>query len=98
MERAFDFVAHEGKLVYIGLVQDDITFHDPDFHKKELTLLSSRNALSSDFKQIIDAAERGEIDPTSWITHRCSFDDMITQFEHWTKPATKVVKAIIELD
>lgn len=70
MENAVDYVGHGGKLVYIGLFQGEISIPDPEFHKKELTILASRNALSSDFNQIIQAIEEGKIDITPWITHR----------------------------
>lgn len=97
MGKAFEYVAHGGKLVFIGLFQGDLTFHDPYFHKKELTLMASRNALSSDFKQIIKAIETGEIDTTPWITHRVKFDNMIAEFSQWLKPESKVIKAMVEL-
>lgn len=97
MKQAFSYVAHGGKLVYIGLFQGDISFHDPYFHKKELTLMGSRNALSADFKQIIRQIEEGKIDTNSWITHRAGFEEMINVFEEWTKPESKVIKAMVEL-
>lgn len=97
MEKAFDFVGHGGRLVYVGLVQGEISFHDPDFHKKELTLLASRNALASDFKQIIRSVEDGVIDTNPWITHRAPFDDMIDEFDKWMKPESGVIKAMVEL-
>src|SRR5205807_4038372 len=37
MMGAFQYVASGGRLVYVGLVLADITFHDPDFHRKEIT-------------------------------------------------------------
>lgn len=98
MENAFDLVAHGGTLVYIGLFQGDVTFHDPLFHKKELTLMASRNALASDFRQIIRSVEEGRIDTNPWITHRTTFDDMIGQFDHWLEPEAKVIKAMVEID
>jgi alcohol dehydrogenase len=98
MQRTFSYAAHGGKIIFIGLFQGDITFHDPDFHKKELTLLASRNALSSDFEQIILSIEKGIIDTSPWTTHRVHFDDMIEQFDNWTKPESNVIKAMVELD
>ncbi len=97
MEAAFNYVAHGGKLVYIGLIQGDITFHDPDFHKKELTVMASRNALASDFEQIIHAMEEGHINIDPWITHQANFEDMIEQFDEWLKPGSNVIKAMVEL-
>ncbi|HEY1216081.1 MAG TPA: zinc-binding alcohol dehydrogenase family protein, partial [Bryobacteraceae bacterium] len=52
MTDAFGLVAHGGKLVYVGLVKADITFHDPEFHKRELTLMGSRNATLEDFEHV----------------------------------------------
>lgn len=97
MEKAFQYVAHGGKLVYIGLFQGDVSFHDPLFHKKELTLLASRNALASDFEQIIQSVERGDIDTDPWITHRTDFDNMIEEFDNWLKPESGVIKAMVEM-
>lgn len=49
MINAFDYVSHGGKLIYVGLVNETISFFHPDFHAKELSLLASRNALKKDF-------------------------------------------------
>src|SRR5699024_12626121 len=97
MEQAFDFVAHGGRLVYIGLFQGEVTFHDPNFHKKELTLMASRNALAADFKQIIRSIEEGTINTDPWITHRATFDTMIQEFDSWLDPESNVIKTIVEL-
>jgi len=70
MMGAFEYVAHGGRLIFVGLFQGDVTFNDPNFHKRELTLLSSRNALPEDFTLIIGLIEAGRIDTTPWITHR----------------------------
>lgn len=40
MTDAFQYVAHGGSLLYVGLVNDHIHFSDPDFHKKEITLMA----------------------------------------------------------
>lgn len=97
MENTFNLVAHGGVLVFIGLFQGNVTFHDPSFHKKELTLMASRNALASDFKQIIRSVENGRIDTDPWITHRTSFENMIDQFDSWLKPESNVIKAMVEI-
>jgi 2-desacetyl-2-hydroxyethyl bacteriochlorophyllide A dehydrogenase len=98
MMQSFSFPSHGGKLVFIGLFQGDVSFHDPSFHRKELTLLSSRNALGAEFEEIIKLLEEGKINTSPWITHRTKFKNVIDQFEHWTKPETGVIKAMIEMD
>lgn len=97
MHAAFDYPAPGGRLIFVGLVQADISFHDPHFHRRELTVLSSRNALPNDFKQIIRQIEDGKIDTGPWITHRAALADVPGLFESWTKPETGVIKAMIEV-
>ena len=97
MERSFNLVAHGGRYVLVSLVQDNIIFFDPDFHRRELTLLSSRNATRQDMEHIVRSLEAGKIDGTSFITHRVSLDQVISQFESWLKPETGVIKAVVEL-
>jgi len=98
MEKAFDYVAHGGRLVFVGLFQGDVTFSDPDFHKKELTLMASRNALSAEFDQIIHAIEENEIDTSSWITHRTNFGSLADTFEQWLNADELVIKAMAEFE
>jgi len=97
MAAAFDFPAHGGRLVFVGLFQGDVSFHDPNFHRRELSLLASRNALPADFTRIIHLLEGGRIDTKPWITHRATFDDVVMKFPEWTKPETGVIKAMIEM-
>ncbi|MCU6798184.1 zinc-binding alcohol dehydrogenase family protein [Paenibacillus sp. WQ 127069] len=97
MMDAFTYVSHGGRLVYVGLVKADIAFNDPDFHKKELTLMSSRNATREDFDTVIQAVRDGAVDIDRYITHRVRFDHMIDEFEKWYDPANGVIKAIVEL-
>ncbi|MES2462632.1 MAG: zinc-binding alcohol dehydrogenase family protein [Armatimonadota bacterium] len=96
MNRAFDYVAPGGRLIFVGLFQGNVTFSDPDFHRKELTILATRNALPADFKNIIGWIESGAIDTGNWVTHRAPFSDVPAAFNGWTKPQSGVLKAIIE--
>ncbi|WP_422660541.1 zinc-binding alcohol dehydrogenase family protein [Paenibacillus sp. EC2-1] len=97
MEGAFRFVAHGGTLVYVGLVKNDISFNDSEFHKREMTLMGSRNATREDFNQVFEALQTGEIDINRYITHRAGFHEVISRFKDWLDPASKVIKVMIEL-
>ncbi|MBN2984527.1 MULTISPECIES: zinc-binding alcohol dehydrogenase family protein [Cohnella] len=97
MTNSFQWAAHGGKLVFVGLVKADIAFSDPEFHKRELTLMGSRNATSEDFDAVVEAVKSGGASAERYITHRAPFADMIGQFEHWLKPESKVIKAMVEL-
>ena len=97
MAVAFGYPAHGGRLVFVGLFQGDLTFHDPDFHKRELTVLASRNAHPADFPRIIGLIEAGRIDTAPWITHRASLEGTPAEFPSWTDPETGVIKAMISI-
>ncbi|HZZ19296.1 MAG TPA: zinc-binding alcohol dehydrogenase family protein [Opitutaceae bacterium] len=97
MMSAFEFPAQGGRMVFVGLFQGEVTFNDPNFHRRELTLMASRNALPSDFTRIIRLIEQGRIDTTPWITHRGRFKDVPGLFASWTLPESGVIKAMIEL-
>lgn len=95
MMQAFGLVAHGGKLIYVGLVKADISFYDPEFHKKELTLMGSRNATTQDFQEVLEAVHKGAINVERYITHRAPFDGLIDVFEDWLKPESNVIKAMV---
>ena len=67
-------------------------------HRRELTLLASRNALAPDFTRIIKLIEDGRIDTRPWMTHHADFDGMIAEFPNWLKPETGVIKAIVTVE
>ncbi|WP_247236913.1 zinc-binding alcohol dehydrogenase family protein [Telluribacter sp. SYSU D00476] len=97
MMKTFEYCAHGGKIVFVGLFQGEVTFHDPSFHRKELTLLASRNATHHTFRTIINHIENGRMGPTPWITHHFSFDELPDQFPTLYDPASRVIKAVVSL-
>lgn len=98
MSRALDFCAIAGRLVYVGITQQELSFlHAPVMHRRELTILASRNALSRDFARIIELIENGRIDTQPWITHHAAFDEMIAQFPAWLRPESGVIKAVVDV-
>ena len=97
MAHALNYCAFAGRLVFVGITTQEISFPHPLMHRRELTLLGSRNALPADFKRIIELIEEGRINTGPWITHRAGVDEMIGQFPNWLKPETGVVKAMVEM-
>jgi 2-desacetyl-2-hydroxyethyl bacteriochlorophyllide A dehydrogenase len=95
---AFSYLAHGGRYVLVGLQKGDISFSHPEFHKREATLMSSRNATRADFEHVIHCMKSGFIDPTTYITHRVAFGEVKDQFEGWLDPANGVIKAMVSLD
>lgn len=95
MMKSFEYAAHGGRLVFVGLFQGDVTFNDPEFHRRELTLLASRNATAQDFEQVIRSLEDDAIDIQSWITHRASPEQLVADFPTWLEPTSGVIKAML---
>jgi 2-desacetyl-2-hydroxyethyl bacteriochlorophyllide A dehydrogenase len=99
MVRALEFAAHGGRVVYVGITQQNLELpHAPTMHRRELTLMASRNALARDFTRIIKLIEEGQIDTRPWITHHAKFDDLPAVFPSFLKPETGVIKAVVDLE
>ncbi len=96
MHKSFEFVAHGGKLIFVGLFKGDITFSDPYFHSHELSILSSRNATAADFDWVIEALKNRRVTLDGWITHVATPEQLVTDFATWLKPETGVIKAMLE--
>lgn len=97
MNGAFEYVAAGGKLVFVGLHQGEVSFNDPLFHRREMTLFATRNALPADLERVMRAAEAGSLDTTPWITHRVGLEEAPQHFPEWLDPASGTLKAMIEL-
>jgi 2-desacetyl-2-hydroxyethyl bacteriochlorophyllide A dehydrogenase len=95
MKQSFSYVAHGGRLVFVGLANGNISFSDPEFHRREMTLLASRNATTQDFNQVMILLDSGLVDISSWITHRVSPEQMVQGFRQWVEPGNNVVKAMM---
>jgi 2-desacetyl-2-hydroxyethyl bacteriochlorophyllide A dehydrogenase len=99
MSEALRYGTFGARIVYVGITQQELVFpHAPVMHRRELTLMGSRNALSRDFARIIRLIEEGTIDTGPWITHRAPFERLIAEFPTWLKPETGVIKAMVALD
>jgi 2-desacetyl-2-hydroxyethyl bacteriochlorophyllide A dehydrogenase len=96
MERGFEFIAHGGKYVLVSIVRDTISFSDPEFHKREATLMGSRNATVEDFRYVEQCLRDGLIPDAALNTHRMTLAEVTERFTTLLDPAQGVVKAIVE--
>ena len=98
MSRCLEFAAFGGRVVYVGITQSELSFpHAPVLHRRELTLLASRNALPDDFTRIIGLIETGRIDTRPWITHRTAFERLASDLPVFARPETGVIKAVVDV-
>lgn len=98
MEKCLEYIAPSGTIVYIGLFIGDVAFHDPLFHRKEITLMASRNALAADFTKLIRLLKAGLVHIEGYVTHRLSFNTLQDTFTQLYLPEEEVIKAVVEFD
>ncbi len=97
MAGTFELTAYGGRIVFVGLVQAEVTFNDPNFHRRELTLCATRNSVPGTFRDIIALIEAGRIDTKHWITHRFTLADTPAVFPGEIAGNLAVLKAMIEV-
>jgi 2-desacetyl-2-hydroxyethyl bacteriochlorophyllide A dehydrogenase len=97
MEKAFSFVAHGGALVLVSVVKDDIRFSDPEFHKREMMLIGSRNATRVDFEHVAASIANGLVPVDKLITHRTRLADAPRDLARWTHEKSGLIKAVIRV-
>ena len=95
MESGFAYVAHGGTYVLVSIVAADIRFSDPEFHKREMTLMGSRNATAEDFATVVEAMRAGLVPTEALHTHGSSLAELPEAFPGWLDPAAGVIKAIV---
>jgi threonine dehydrogenase-like Zn-dependent dehydrogenase len=96
INNAFQYIAHGGRYVLIGLQKGDISFSHPEFHKREATLMSSRNATRQDYDHVIDCIKKEKIRPGAFITNRVVFDNAGKEFKNWLKPESNIIKVMVD--
>ena len=89
------FARFTGRIVYVGITKEPVMIDDPLFHRRELTLFASRNAVAADFPRILMMIQTGQIDTRPWISHRCEFRELPEQMDGWLLPEARVIKAVV---
>jgi 2-desacetyl-2-hydroxyethyl bacteriochlorophyllide A dehydrogenase len=97
MQKGFGLVGHGGSYVLLSLVRADIAFNDPEFHKRETTLLGSRNATREDFETVLAAMRNGKVPMEALATHAGGIDEAPQLIPGWSRPEAGVIKAIVEV-
>jgi 2-desacetyl-2-hydroxyethyl bacteriochlorophyllide A dehydrogenase len=97
MRRGLGFLAHGGRYVLLSVVQEEIGFPDPEFHKRETTLLASRNALPEDFAEVVMQMQAGRIPVAALCTHQASLTEAAAALPEWLRPEAGVIKAMIAI-
>jgi 2-desacetyl-2-hydroxyethyl bacteriochlorophyllide A dehydrogenase len=91
-----NYLAYGGRYILIGLQKEEIMFSHPDFHRKEATLMSSRNATRDDFEYVIKNIMNKKVNPCSFITNRVKFKDAAAGFSDWVIQSDHIIKVVVE--
>ena len=98
IQQGFQYLAHGGRYVLVGLQKEELVFSHPEFHKREATLMSSRNATREDFEEVMRCVRDKQVNPLSFITQRVPFSEAAAGFPTWLKNAANTVKVLVEKD
>lgn len=97
MRGTFQLAEHGGRIVFLGLFIGELAFDDPNFHRRELTLMASRAGLTGTFREVIRLMEAKQIDVLPLITHRFYFGETAERLPQIHRE-TGLVKAMIDFD
>ncbi|MBP6432132.1 MAG: zinc-binding alcohol dehydrogenase family protein [Ferruginibacter sp.] len=98
INNAFQYLAHGGRFVLVGLQKNELNISHPEFHKREATLMSSRNATMEDFTHVLNCMRAKKVNPSTYITHKVKFEEVKNNFESWLNPELGVIKAMVEFE
>jgi threonine dehydrogenase-like Zn-dependent dehydrogenase len=96
MEQAIQLLEQAGRLTFVGLINDSVSLFDPDLHRREATILASRNSTPAEHRRVLEYMESGQIDVASWPTECATPEAMQGRFPRWLHREAGVVKAIVE--
>ena|SRR5450432_766348 len=95
INNGFKYISHGGKYILIGLQKADINFSHPEFHKREASLLSSRNATREDFTHVVDCLRNGQISPGDFVNHHLTFESVKNEFPGLYDENRGIVKTMV---
>ena len=97
MQGALSHVAQGGVLVFIGVVRDEIAISHPEFHRREMMLIGSRNAVKADFDHVTASILAGHVPVAALVTHRTTLEGAVTDLPLWAQQKSGLIKAIIQI-
>jgi 2-desacetyl-2-hydroxyethyl bacteriochlorophyllide A dehydrogenase len=97
IEAGFPLLAHGSSYVLISVVKDAITFEDAEFHKREARIIGSRNALRTDFDQVIAAIRAGDIDTEALCSEIVPLAELPLRFAALAADREELIKAVVRI-
>ena len=97
MESSLPLVAFSGSLVLVGHTTGPLTFENPVLHRREITILASRNARADDWSQLLPLVASGELDAAAWVGRRTTLELVPEHLGEWGRAAGAVLKSIVDV-
>jgi len=95
MNNAVNLIRNGGKIVFVGLFKGNLEFSDPDFHKKETTMMGSRNATKEDFVKVQQLMAAGKLRASMMLTHTFDFNTIGEHYQEHVVDNKGLLKGII---
>jgi 2-desacetyl-2-hydroxyethyl bacteriochlorophyllide A dehydrogenase len=96
MEGAIHLLQQGGTLVFVGLINDTVSLFDPDLHRREATILSSRNSTAAEHRRVLEYMESGRVDIQAWPTEYARPGALNERFPLWLRREAGVVKGVVD--
>ena len=95
MNNTVNLIRHGGSIVFVGLFKGDLQFSDPEFHKKETTMMGSRNATPEDFAKVGRLMSEGKLTADMLLTHRYACATRAESYERDVINNRELIKGVI---
>ncbi|XWJ91701.1 zinc-binding alcohol dehydrogenase family protein [Phytobacter ursingii] len=95
MNNTVNLIRHGGSITFVGLFKGDLQFSDPEFHKKETTMMGSRNATEEDFAKVGRLMAQGKVTAQMMLTHCYEFHALAEIYEQQVINNRELIKGVI---
>lgn len=95
MNGAVKLIRHGGTIVFVGLHKGDLVIPDTEFHKKETTLMGSRNATRADFDKVRALMANGQLRADMMLNRHYDFSTLAETFEPEVINNRELIKGVI---
>jgi threonine dehydrogenase-like Zn-dependent dehydrogenase len=97
MESSLSVVAFSGSLVLVGHTTGGLMFDNPTLHRREITVIASRNAGPDDWGPLLDLIDSGAVDAAAWVSGRTTLEHAPHRLAEWGASPSSILKGMVEV-
>ncbi|WP_145543025.1 zinc-binding alcohol dehydrogenase family protein [Yersinia frederiksenii] len=98
MNHSVNLIRHGGSITFVGLFKGDLQFSDPEFHKKETTMMGSRNATKEDFIKVGRLMAAGKLTAQMMLSHQFDFATLADKYQAEVINNKALIKGVIHFN